>query len=133
MTSGIAEQVAMLTRLLDGTSIELLELTSGQETIRLRRDPDGAAHTALPPAEAAPGPVVPAPSVGVFRRTHPLRTEPIVRPGDQVQEGDPVGLLQIGALLLHVAAPCPGTVLEVLAQDGATVGFGTPLVRLSGG
>ena len=39
-------------------------------------------------------------------------------------------MLQVGALLIHVASPADGIVLDVLAADGAAVGYGTALVRI---
>ena len=124
-----AEQIQLLSRWLDGTDIELLELTTEQEVIRLRRSPADGTAPARIEAERS---MIPAPSVGLFRRSHPMRTSPLVQPGQHVQEGEPVGLLQIGALLVHVVAPCAGTVLEVVAEDGAAVGFGAPLARFMG-
>jgi acetyl-CoA carboxylase biotin carboxyl carrier protein len=128
---GIADQIRQLTSWLEGTDIELLELAVGEEVIRLRRDTSGqnSAPFATPQASTASYDI-PAPSVGVFRHAHPLRTAPLVHAGQRVAAGDPVGLLQIGALLVHVVAPKDGTVLEVLAEDGAAVGYGTALVRI---
>lgn len=123
-----AEQIELFSRWLEGTDIELLELTTGQDVLRLRRDPTDS--TALAETDADPV-TIPAPSVGQFRRAHPLRTAPLVEAGQRVEVGDTVGLLQIGALLVHVVAPHAGTVLEILAEDGATVGYGTALVRLT--
>ncbi len=123
-----AERVKLFSRWLEGTDIELLELTTGQDTIRLRRDPAGSIPSAEPEADSC---TIPAPSPGVFRSTHPLRTAPLVQPGQRVETGDAIGLLQIGSLLVHVVAPHAGTVLEMLAPDGATIGYGTPLARLT--
>ncbi len=123
-----AEQVQLFSRWLEGTDIELLELSTGQEVLRLRRGPAGSTA----PAEIKAGSsTIPAPSVGLFRRSHPLRITPLVRPGQHVDEGEPVGLLQVGALLVHVVAPCAGMVLEIVGEDGAAVGFGAPLVRFT--
>jgi len=72
---------------------------------------------------------IPAPSVGIFHGTHPLQTAPLAEPGQRVTAGDAVALLQIGSLLVHVVAPQDGTLLEVLAEDGAAVGYGTALMR----
>lgn len=127
---GIADRIPQLARLLDGTDIELLELTAGTELVRLRRNIPGPGPAPCAPAGAGAVPFdIPAPSVGVFRRGHPLRTAPLVQAGQSVAAGDPVGVLQIGALLIHAVAPKDGTVLEVLAEDGAAVGYGTALVR----
>lgn len=127
---GLADQIPFLSRCLEGTDIELLELTIGQDIIRLRRDTFG--QISAPSASASTTSFdITAPCVGIFRRTHPLRTAPLVQAGQRITAGDPVGLLQIGALLVHVVAPKDGTVLDVLVEDGAAVGYGTTLVRFT--
>ncbi len=128
---GLGDQIPFLSRCLQGTDIELLELTIGQDVIRLRRDTFGQISAASELASTISFDIT-APCVGIFRRTHPLRTAPLVQAGQRLTAGDPVGLLQIGALLIHVVAPKDGTVLDVLAEDGVAVGYGTALVRLTG-
>lgn len=123
------------------TDIGLFELRTAHGHVRLRRDPgqvgfvdasatmDDAASapvTAAPPALHA----VTAPSVGIFLHRHPLRTTPLAAPGTAVRVGQVVGLLQIGALLLPVAAPRVGVVTSVLVADGSPVGYGAPLLEL---
>ena len=123
-------QITLLSRWLEGTDIVLLELTGAQGSIRLRRDPADTHAVHAEEAISAPTTIL-APSVGIFRRAHPCRIAPLVEPGARVAEGDAVGLLQIGALLLHVRAPHAGTVLAMLAEDGAVLGYGAPLVHLA--
>ena len=120
---------------LAGTGIELLELSGPGTTIRLRRTGSGyAQQPASSPAQAAParggGSVVRSGSVGVLLHAHPLRQAPLVRPGDPVRAGQPLAVLQIGAVLLAVPAPRDGTVARMLVADGTTVGYGDPLVEL---
>ena len=124
----VAEQIKLFSRWLEGTDIELFELTTGRGAVRLRRDPAGSMSPAETTADSS---TIHAPSIGQFRRAHPSWTTPLVQPGQVVDGGDPVGLLQIGALLVHVAAPHTGTVLEILVEDGVAVGYGTALVRLT--
>ena len=45
-----------------------------------------------------------------------------------VAAGQPIGLLQVGPLLLPLATPCNGAVVATLADDGAAVGYGQPLI-----
>ena len=128
-----AERVRVLSGMLEGTSIGLLELTTPEETIRLRREdaPHSSPQAAEPPMRAhLPGLVV-APCPGVFRTAHPAQDDPLVQAGRHVAAGEAVGLVQVGPLLVHVAAPTSGVVGEVLATEGATVGYGTPLLRLT--
>ena len=129
--SGIADQIRELSLYLEGADIQLLELENRDGIIRLQRDISNQNLAQVMEADTV-ATEIPSPSVGVFRRAHPLRTAPLAEPGRTVTAGDPVGLLQIGALLVHVAAPKDGIILAVLAEDGATVGYGTPLLRFIG-
>ncbi|WP_247424069.1 acetyl-CoA carboxylase biotin carboxyl carrier protein [Ralstonia pseudosolanacearum] len=96
-----------------------------------------------PPASVAPAAlvgaastvsteVVRAGSVGVFRHQHPQQTAPLATVGAAVRASQPLGLLQIGPLLLPVTAPCDALVQDMPVPDGTVVGWGTSLVVLGG-
>jgi len=118
-----SDRIRLLGAMLDGTDIEWLELRTPQETIRLRRD-----AVAKPVPETL---TVKAPVAGVFLHRHPSQDAPMLRPGQAVQAGDVVGLLRIGALLMHLSAPCDGMVVDIAAEEGRTVGYGAVLLRLA--
>lgn len=122
--------VATLSRWLDATDIDRLDLSGPEGSLTLGRA--GAAHVE-PVAEAAAVVEVVSPSVGIFLDRHPLAAQPFIEIGDEVAEGDPVGCLQVGALLTPVRALRAGVVAERLAVFGALVGYGTPLFRLQPG
>jgi acetyl-CoA carboxylase biotin carboxyl carrier protein len=134
MTEHQAAQVRQLSEWLDPTDIALLELTGPGTSIRLhRRQSDTAASGGRrafveTPSEAAA--VVRAGSVGIALRSHPLRTQPLIEPGQQVQAGQTLALLKIGLVLLPVPAPRAGMVRRVIAAHEAPVGYGDPLVEL---
>lgn len=138
-------ELQQLAAWLAGTDIGLLELRTPQGHVRLRRD--GAAlenyvleelhgHAGAPVtarAAASKAPAIPpavASTVGIFLHHHPLRGTPLAPPGTEVQAGQTVGLLQIGALLLPVAAPRAGVVAALREAHGSLVGYGTALVEL---
>lgn len=130
-----ADQIAQIAAWLAATDIGLLELRGPGQALRLRHDGarvevlDGDKADAAAPVELATTTVTAA-SVGVFLHRHPLRQDALAAPGARVQAGQALGLLQIGSLLLAVPAPADGSVHELLAADGAIVGYGTPLVAL---
>lgn len=147
----LAQWVAQLEACLRGTGIALLEVQAPGVSLRLRRVPGepspSAASPVRPPAaaeapeaaktaQASPAPAaeamcqVRAGSVGWLRLSHPLRTQALVQPGQQVRRGQALALLQIGAVLLPVSAPCAGRVARWLAQDGVRVGYGEPLLEI---
>ena len=66
----------------------------------------------------------------VFVATHPWRTKPFVEPGQAVEAGAIVGLVRIGRLYVPVLSPAAGIVDSIVAEAGATVGYGTPIVSL---
>lgn len=110
--------------------IGFLELRMPGATVRLGRCGEQVVARDERPRAAATVDTVTAASVGVFLHAHPLATAPFVRAGSDVQAGQTLGLLRIGALLLPVSAPRAGTVAALRAEDGATVGYGAPLVDL---
>jgi acetyl-CoA carboxylase biotin carboxyl carrier protein len=132
------DDVRQIAAWLAPTDIELLELRGPDQHWCLRREGEQVVvvaaeeRTQEDSREAAPPPlVVSAASVGVFLQGHPLRHEALVKAGERVRAGQVLALLKIGALLLPVHAPQEGIVLRRLVPDGATVGFGTPLLEMS--
>ncbi|MEP6876473.1 MAG: acetyl-CoA carboxylase biotin carboxyl carrier protein subunit [Burkholderiales bacterium] len=131
------DQIEQLSAWLVATDIGVLELRGPGTQLRLRND-GGAAPVrqesiAVPPAPARPQArslTVDAPSVGVFLHRHPLRDGALAPVGAQIRTGQPVGLLQIGALLLSICAPQAATVTGLRVAHGTAVGYGTPLVDL---
>ncbi|MCA0244123.1 MAG: acetyl-CoA carboxylase biotin carboxyl carrier protein subunit [Proteobacteria bacterium] len=151
MTSAMTpDDIARLAGWLRDSGIGLLELRGPGTALRLRQGAGGItaetiapaeleAHAqahdeahAEPHAEAQPEAplIVSAPSVGVFLHRHPLRADDLAAPGTAVAAGQVLGLLQIGPLLLPVAAPAAALLQDRLAPHGAAVGYGTPLAAL---
>jgi acetyl-CoA carboxylase biotin carboxyl carrier protein len=121
--------IAILSRWLDGTDIDRLELSGPDGTLTLARA--GVAALQAPASgEGAASIDIRAPSLGVFLDRHPLAACPFVAIGDEVTQGDLLACLQVGALLMPVRAPGAGIVAARLAEPGALIGYGTPLFSL---
>ncbi|WP_238014801.1 biotin/lipoyl-containing protein [Dactylosporangium sp. AC04546] len=71
-----------------------------------------------------------APTVGTFYRAPAPGEPPFVRPGDTVRAGQQVAIVEAMKLMIPVEADAAGTIAEVLAEDGASVEYGTELFRL---
>jgi acetyl-CoA carboxylase biotin carboxyl carrier protein len=71
-----------------------------------------------------------SPGVGLFLHAHPVQETALVEPNKPVTAGQPLGLLQVGPILLPVVSPCDGIVASVIASDRSLVGYGDPLVAL---
>jgi acetyl-CoA carboxylase biotin carboxyl carrier protein len=128
------ERFRQLAAWLADSDIALLELRGPQTLLRLARD--GAPEDAradVPPETLRPNPgttIVPASGVGIVRLRHPLRDAPLAPVGDRVANTQVLALLQVGQVLVHVAAPRDGVVARLRAQDGDAVGYGDPLIEL---
>ena len=88
--------------------------------------PDGAD----PGAEDANLTTVPSPMVGTFYRRPRPDAEPFVNPGDRVQPGQVVCIIEAMKLMNNIEAEAAGVVEEILPEDGAAVQFGDPLFVL---
>jgi acetyl-CoA carboxylase biotin carboxyl carrier protein len=128
------DSVQQLSAWLADTDIAVLELSGPGVSLRLHQgDASGTieAQGAAPAMPMRPQSLtVRAPSVGVFLAAHPLHSSPLASPGARVRAGEPIGLMQIGVLLLPVHAPQDAIVRVVRAASGTPVGFGTPLFEL---
>jgi acetyl-CoA carboxylase biotin carboxyl carrier protein len=127
------QHVDLLSSWLAEAGIDYLELSGPDRQLRLRRairqdlllkTTDGAS----PVAHAV---TVKAPMAGTLLHSHPIRRVPLAPCGILVRTGQAVALLQVGALLIPIDAPCDGIVVEVVMQEGALVGFGADIIRLS--
>jgi acetyl-CoA carboxylase biotin carboxyl carrier protein len=111
--------------------------------IRLRSS-DGAAefpivHTTAPrsadaqeatSSEQDEGHFIAAPMVGTFYAS-PAPGEPaLVEPGDHVDVGQTIGIIEAMKIMNEIAADRPGIVVEVLVRNAQAVEYGQPLVRL---
>ena len=72
-------------------------------------------------------------AMGVFLPSHPRRPDNSVKPGDQVAAGDIVGFLRSGPTLVPVIAETAGRVVAIIAEPGALLGYGAPVLTLGQG
>ena len=108
--------------------IDLLELTTPEASLRLRRDtPDS---TAADPAQGSRYHELAAPSPGRYLDRHPLSTQPLVTSGAAVEAGQLVGFLQIGALLLPLRSAQAGRIVSLPRNPGDTLGYGSVVMCL---
>jgi len=128
-----AEEIERLATWCAAAGISEIELAEAGFSLCLRVQPADS----QPRAEAAGAPkaepvlrTVHAPGVGVFRLVHPTTGHPVIERGQPVRKGETIGVLQVGPCLKGVVAPADGALGAALAEDGAVVGYGTPLYEL---
>ncbi|MFW7269397.1 acetyl-CoA carboxylase biotin carboxyl carrier protein [Gluconacetobacter sp. Hr-1-5] len=79
------------------------------------------------------GRLVRAGMAGIFYRSSAPGAEPYATEGARVEGGATLGMIEVMKILSRVCAPSAGTVVAVLAEDGAFVEAHTPLFRMEDG
>ncbi|MDR3427392.1 MULTISPECIES: acetyl-CoA carboxylase biotin carboxyl carrier protein [Silvimonas] len=136
--------------LVEESGIAELEVTEGEEKVRITRVnqslaptyltqapqiqlPAGAPAAAAAPvaAEAAPavqeGTPVKSPMVGTFYRAPSPGAKNFIEIGQQVNVGDTLCIIEAMKLLNEIEAEVSGTVKAVLVENGQPVEYGEPL------
>ena len=144
-------KIKKLIELLEESALTEIEISEGEESIRLSRrlslDPAESANTALPPTrltdtpapsaessstaakiEDLPGivPVV-SPMVGTLYAAPNPESSPYVKVGSEVALGDTLCVIEAMKIFNHVEAECAGVVRKILKNSGDPVEFGETL------
>lgn len=146
--SGEHEQVSSLVKefiqMMQAGNIARLELEHGDLKLSLRAHEEAGFIGASVPAPAlralqqptASTPAddslhtITAPMIGTYYDTPAPGEAPFVAVGDHVEEGQTIGIIEAMKIMNEIAADRAGTVTALLATSGATVEYGSPLVRL---
>lgn len=137
--------------LVQESGISELEVTEGEEKVRIAKQFPGLGGAATPqtwflPAgqppmpAAAPsvgaldvdddepeGQAVKAPMVGTFYRASSPGADPFVEVGQTVKEGDTLCIIEAMKLLNEIEADASGTIKAILIENGQPVEFGEPM------
>jgi acetyl-CoA carboxylase biotin carboxyl carrier protein len=137
-----------LIELVEGSGIAELEISEGEERVRITRTvaaaqqiyapapqpaaapvaPPPAAPAAEPAKPAAPeGHVVKSPMVGTFYRSASPGSKPFVDVGQNVNSGDTLCIIEAMKLLNEIDADQAGVIKAILVENGQPVEFGQPL------
>jgi len=143
--------------LVQQSGIAELEITEGEEKVRISRGVPGGIPQAMPPAgmayvtapapqapAAAPAPpppeaaapaepearLVKSPMVGTFYRSSAPGAKPFVEIGQSVKAGETVCIIEAMKLLNEIETDQDGVVKEILVENGQPVEYGQPLIVL---
>ena len=137
------ETIRELAKLLDETGLTEIAVERDGVSIRVARHSGGghgrarAAESVAPtPVASTPLPVDPAQHPGVVASpmvgTAYLAPEPGARPfvevGTVVKTGEPLMIIEAMKTMNQIPAPRPGTVIQILVDDGQPVEYGQPLM-----
>ncbi|KKO45512.1 acetyl-CoA carboxylase [Arsukibacterium ikkense] len=146
-------KIKKLIELLEESGISELEITEGEESVRISRHspapqyaPMPQMHYAQPPmqaqAPAAPavtaepvkaaftGQVVKSPMVGSFYRAASPTSKAFVEVGQTVKVGDTLCIVEAMKMMNQIQSDKAGVVKEILVENGDPVEFDQPLFIL---
>ncbi len=140
-------KVKKLIELLEESGIAEIEITQGDESVRISRFaanvappvpvavPPAAPAAAAPPAPAAASPVamaeaeedghvVTAPMVGTFYNAASPGSPPFVQVGDRVNVGDTLCIVEAMKMMNPIEAEVSGAIKSIRVQNGEPVEYG---------
>jgi acetyl-CoA carboxylase biotin carboxyl carrier protein len=132
--------------LVQQSGIAELEITEGEERVRISRGATAAPVAAAPPVTlvpfapadtstaapaAAESHVLKSPMVGTFYRAAAPGSNPFVELGQAVKAGDVVCIIEAMKLLNEIEADRDGIVKTILVDNGQPVEYGQPLMIIT--
>ncbi|MEL6871127.1 MAG: acetyl-CoA carboxylase biotin carboxyl carrier protein [Pseudomonadota bacterium] len=149
-------KVKKLIELLEESGIAEIEITEGDDAVRISRyanhAPAPQVYAAAPapaapapvaaasaPTEAAPAPEVPAedeghvvaaPMVGTFYTASSPGAAPFVQIGDRVKVGDTLCIVEAMKMMNQIDSDADGIVKSIRVQNGEPVEYGQALVTI---
>ena len=140
--------------LVQNSGISELEISEGEEKIRIAKHCTAPAATTVmlgnpapapaavqapassaPVAEAAPaepeGIIIKSPMVGTFYRSGSPGAAAFVEVGQAFKEGDTLCIIEAMKLMNEIEAEVSGTIKAILVENGQPVEFGQPLFRIA--
>lgn len=145
-------KIKQLIELVEKSSISELEVSTGEESVRVSRTPPAGsyplvhAHTVAPvqttiatspgvvPVMEPPtiaetsGHIVCSPMVGTFYRSPNPDAKPFIEIGQAVSVGDPLCIVEAMKMMNQIESDKTGIVKAILLKDGQPVEFDEPLV-----
>ncbi|WP_145573143.1 acetyl-CoA carboxylase biotin carboxyl carrier protein [Yersinia mollaretii] len=145
-------KIKKLIELVEESGISELEISEGEESVRISRAPAApnypmmqqpyafaapqqpALATAVAPAAEAAAPaaisghIVRSPMVGTFYRTPSPDAKAFIEVGQKVSAGDTLCIVEAMKMMNQIEADKSGTVKAILVENGQPVEFDEPLV-----
>ena len=143
-------KIKKLIELVEESGIAELEITEGEESVRISRgmvatqvapiayaapqvaaapvaEAPGAAPSSAPAAAELSGHVLRSPMVGAFYRSSGPDSAAFVEVGQQVKVGDPLCIVEAMKMMNQIQSDKAGVIKSILVENGDTVEFDQPL------
>ena len=106
-TASSKEKINEVSEKVGDTNIEEVEKPTGDESTTLK-----------------------SPMVGTVYLSPDPNSEPFVKIGDMVNEGQPILIIEAMKTMNHISAPKAGIVKSIIVKNGSPVEFGDPLILI---
>ena len=144
-------KIKKLIEMLEASGIAELEITEGEESVRISRYGQTPPMPAMPyppqaynlapqpaaapaAAEAAPagkpapdGKIIRSPMVGTFYNAPAPDADPFIKLGDDIKAGDTVCIIEAMKMFNRIEADFGGKIVEILVENGQPVEYDEPL------
>ncbi|PKM12919.1 MAG: acetyl-CoA carboxylase biotin carboxyl carrier protein [Gammaproteobacteria bacterium HGW-Gammaproteobacteria-3] len=139
-------KIKKLIEIVEESGIAELEISEGEEFIRINRYSSAPAQAAYAPPPVVPAPtvaapvptaeagekkitghVVKSPMVGTCYRSSSPGAKPFVELGHSVQVGDTLCIIEAMKILNQIEADKSGTITQILVENGQPVEYDQPL------
>ena len=139
----LGDLVERLTKIARANGVATMSVVAGSLSLDLTLVPATVAvdaHVSRSPVEAivltsSPSAeqtdFITAPMVGTFYTGSKPGDPPFVEPGDRVEIGQTIGIVEAMKIMNEIPSEIACTVLEVLVTNGQAVEYGTPLFRVA--
>lgn len=138
-------KVKKLIELMEASDISEIEITEGDEAVRIARnnpvpvtrytaDKTDQPLTSAPQASASQvveGHIIRAPMVGTFYRSPSPGSPPFVDVGKRVKEGDTLCIIESMKMMNQIKADKTGSIEAILLENDQAVEFDQPLFTIS--
>ena len=136
-------KIKKLIELVEESGVAELEVSSGDESIRISMTAQSQAQVieaapaaAPPPTTMIPSPqaasqAMKAPMAGIFYQASSPEAEPFVSIGQQVNVGDVLCIIESMKMMNEVTATVSGVIEQVFVTNAEAVATGTPLFAIS--
>ena len=140
------DEIRQLIRLMVENDLAELDVTDGENKVKLRRGPGGEVTTAAAPAPVMPAPAAPAPAaapaaeedlveirspmVGTFYAAASPDAEPYASVGLHVGEDTLICIIEAMKVMNEIKAEHAGQIVEICVKNAQPVEYGQVLFRL---
>jgi len=140
-------KVKKLMELLEQSGMSEIEIKEGEESVKISRygntplQPQSFVQQPIPASQAIAKPPssttealslninsITSPMVGTYYSAPSPTAKPFVSIGQQVKEGDTIGIIEAMKIMNQIEADQSGVVVNILVKDGDAVEFGQPLI-----